>query len=375
MGQFHRAAGAVAAPLWASDFDLTPEQLGSVIGVIFVAMIVTQAPMGAALDRLGTRPVLTFSIALVAVGTYGCLWASGYVGLLIARIAIGVGLASTGVGLYLILAQNFPRDQFGYLNGLKVTLGGIGGLSATYPLATLVDIHGWRPVFVGLTMGTFVLAALVLWATKSEGVSTTEQSEAVPLREILGAQGFIQILILAVVTYAPIVTITGLWGGPYFTEVHGLSLSTTGAILFVFFVATMAAGATFGLLDKRGYPRRATITVAALTSAAAFGLAAIVGSLGPWLVAALMFVAIFAQNFYIPLLAELRFVVPDAALGRATSLFSIVAVGAIPVMQTGYGAIVSRAGDAATGHMLALSAMAALIATLTLIYLITTKSR
>ncbi|MEO1797355.1 MAG: MFS transporter, partial [Pseudomonadota bacterium] len=262
LGQFHRAAGAVAAPLWTTDFGLTAEELGTVIGVIFLATILAQAPIGAALDRFGPRAVLTLTIALVAAGTYACLWASGYASLLLARIAIGVGLASTGVGMYLLLARNFPNDQFGFLNGLMVTLGGIGGLAATYPLAALVEAQGWRAVFAGLSVGTLVPALAVFLATRPGSDDTPKEDAPVPLTQLLQTPGFLPILAMSVVTYAPIVTITGLWGGPYFTDVHGLSLSQTGAILFWLFAATMIAGTVFGLLDKKGAPRRGTATIA-----------------------------------------------------------------------------------------------------------------
>ncbi|MEM9349774.1 MAG: MFS transporter [Pseudomonadota bacterium] len=373
LGQFHRAAGAIAAPLWANDFALSAEQLGTVIGVIFIATIVTQAPIGAALDRFGPRLVLTVTIALVALGTYACLWATGYETLLIARIAIGMGLASTGIGMYLILARNFPAEDFGYLNGLMVTLGGIGGLAATYPLAALVESYGWRPVFAGLTFGTLALAAAMFLATKPGATDAKPDQDTTTLKDLLATPGFPAILLLSIVTYAPIVTITGLWGGPYFTDVHGLSLSATGAILFALFASTMVAGTVFGILDKRGVSRRLTTVGAALASAICFAATALFTAQGPWVAATLFFAAIFAQNFYVPLLAELKDRVPDAAIGRATSLFSIVAVGAIPVLQTAYGAILARTPDTAAGHENALLALAALIATLALAYLAATR--
>lgn len=319
--------------------------------------------------------MLTLTIILIATGTYACLWATGYASLLLARIMIGVGLASTGIGMYLILARNFPSAQFGYLNGLMVTLGGIGGLAATYPLAALVEAQGWRRVFAGLSLGTLALAGTVFMATRAGSADAKPPKTRLALSELVALPGILPILLLASVTYAPIVTITGLWGGPYFTDVHGLSLSETGSILLALFTATMLAGAVFGLLDKRRVSRRLVILTAGGVSALSFAAAASVAPLGPWVVATIFFAAIFAQNFYVPLLAELKDRVPDAAVGRATSLFSIIAVGAIPGMQTAYGVILSRGATVAQGHSNALLAMAALIAAITVIYTLTLPKR
>ena len=57
-------------------------------------------------------------------------------------------------------------------------------------------------------------------------------------------------------------------------------------------------------------------------------------------VSVLLLVLIIAcQTFYIPLGAHMRKVVPIEMVGRASILLSFVGVAAIPVMQTGFGAI------------------------------------
>ncbi|MGR3501659.1 MFS transporter [Pseudaestuariivita sp.] len=354
-GQFHRAAGGVLAPIWAQEFALDPARLGQVIGVVFLATIVAQGPVGAALDQFGPRRVLPLSMLFLAVATLGCIAAEGYASLMAARIGIGIGLASTGIGMYLLIARHFDAAEFGYLNGLMVTLGGIGGLAATYPLAELIARLGWVTVFVGLAGVTALLAGLIAVVTRP-GAEEEASRKAAPVsyRAVLVAPGLPLLLALSVVTYAPIVTLTGLWGGPYFADVHGLTLQQTGAILFLLFAATMAAGSVFGWLDKRGTDRRLVVAGSAALSAAALGGLAL-GAGGTALTAAvLMAISVFAQQFYVPLLAELKERVPDAALGRASALFSILAVGAIPAMQTLFGVLLDWSG----GYAVPFGAMA-----------------
>ncbi|WP_156788389.1 hypothetical protein [Roseobacter sp. CCS2] len=72
---------------------------------------------------------------------------------------------------------------------------------------------------------------------------------------------------LGAVTYAPITTITGLWGGPFLQDVAGLSAGQAGAVLLLLFAATVAAGYTFGLLDHYAASRRALICAAFIASA------------------------------------------------------------------------------------------------------------
>jgi hypothetical protein len=79
---------------------------------------------------------------------------------------------------------------------------------------------------------------------------------------------------------------------------------------------------------------------------------------------------IFAQQFYVPLIAQLRDVVPDAAIGRASSLYTIIAVAAIPAFQTLFGIVIEHSGDGApeAKYRIAFAMMAALILIPTLLF-------
>ena len=79
---------------------------------------------------------------------------------------------------------------------------------------------------------------------------------------------------------------------------------------------------------------------------------------------------IFTQQFYVPLIAQLRDIVPEAAIGRATSLYTIVAVAAIPTFQTLFGIVIEHSGDLPdeTKYQLAFAMMAGMILLPTLIF-------
>jgi hypothetical protein len=51
----------------------------------------------------------------------------------------------------------------------------------------------------------------------------------------------------------------------------------------------------------------------------------------------------FFQQFYVPLGAHLRKVVPTNQLGRASTLASLVAVGSIPITQFAFGLVLETA--------------------------------
>jgi len=375
LGQFHRASGGIFTPILVERFALSAATIGGLVSSMFFATILTQIPFGVLLDRTGPRIVLTWCILLIAFGTILFALNHSYELSFLSRILIGVGLASMGAATHIIIARNFTAEDFGYVSGLVVTLGGIGGLLGTYPLAIALERLPWGLVFGIATAVSVLLAALVFGAIKAD-IPRVEQSDTIASQggylALLRQSEFLKILMLGLVTFAPIVTITGLWGGPFLQDVANFSAEGAGAVLLMFFVSTIVAGYTFGLMDKKASSRKWLIlTAVGLSSLSLFSLAALDG-LGAYPMVFILLAMVFFQQFYIPLGAHMRKYVPDDMLGRASTLLSLVSVAAIPAMQIGFGAILDFTNRLGFGihdqYRFAFAAMGALIFIAGLIY-------
>ncbi|TQV73334.1 MFS transporter [Denitrobaculum tricleocarpae] len=347
MAQFHRAAGGIISPVLTEEFQLTPTAIGGVIGAMFIATVIMQVPAGIALDRYGVRRVVPFSLALSGCGSLLFAQAIDVQWLLVARILLGVGFASLTAGAYLLFARWFPQDRFATLSGLMVAIGGIGGLTGTYPLAESIGIFGWRSNFAAV--GFLILAVSLLgYLTirdappdyRDQGGRPRSIKETLTgYREIFGKRDFFKILALGLVTFAPITAIAGLWGGPYFQEVHGLSRTETGLILFVLFLSTSFAGLVVGPLDRRFGTRKGVILGCTFLSFSSLAVLALwpQAPLGA-AIACLVFMT-FCQQFYLPLAAHNRALFGDHLVGRASTLLTLVSVAGIPLLQGGFGLV------------------------------------
>lgn len=315
---------------------------------MFFATILAQVPFGMALDKKGPRIVLGFCILVIAIGTVTFAFAGSFQWMLVSRILIGIGLAAMGAATHVIIARNFSGRDFGYVSGLVVTLGGIGGLLGTYPLAFALERVSWSLVFSGVACATLLLASVVFRAVNS-GATKAEQADPDTANQgfltLLSQSEFLKILVLGAVTYAPITAITGLWGGPYLQDVTGLSPEQAGAVLLLFFAATIAAGYVFGLLDRRAKSRKRVILFSAGLSGLTLVVLAGMNTSSPQVSIALLLAMIFLQQFYIPLGAHMRRAIPDHMLARASALLSLVSVAAIPAMQLGFGAVLDVAAN------------------------------
>lgn len=150
LGQFHRASGGVFTPILMDRFALSAATIGGLVSAMFFAAILAQVPFGVALDTKGPRIVLSLCILVIAIGTAIFALANGFEGMLVSRVLIGIGLAAMGAATHVIIARNFTGSDFGYVSGLVVTFGGIGGLLGTYPLAFALERILWSIISAGV---------------------------------------------------------------------------------------------------------------------------------------------------------------------------------------------------------------------------------
>ncbi|MEM7269769.1 MAG: MFS transporter [Pseudomonadota bacterium] len=373
LGQFHRASGAVFSPILIDERGLGSSAIGAMVAAMFFANIVGQTPFGSAMDRFGPARALGLALLCCAVGSVLFAIAESYELLLAARILIGVGLAASGAANNIIIAQRFSARDFGYASGLVVTLGSLGGIMGSYPLSVALGAFGWEVVFIAIGLATCGLAAVVfLTAPGPPDRETKTNGRTVSYLSLIKDAEIRRILTLSFVAYAPITAIAGLWGGPYFQSVHGLSADRAGQILLMMFVATMSAGYVFGRLDRSRIRRSRIIFGAVAISAGAPAALALQSSASPVMAAGLLLAMVFFNQFYVPLTAHLRRAAPIEALGRASALFALVAVLAIPLMQATFGFVLEAAVAAGLaekeGYRIVFAIIAATIAICGLIY-------
>ncbi len=375
IGQFHRAAGSIFTPILMDRFTLSATVISGLVAVMFMATVLSQIPWGSALDRFGPRRMLCISISIVAFGTALFALGDSFETLMIARIIIGFGSAVVGAATHVIVAWTFPRREFGYVNGMIIMLGSTGGMMGTYPLAFALARFEWWAVFGTVAMLSLALTLVVLRLIPASSPQQPEnQSPDQPsgYLDLLRMAEVRKILTLGMVTFAPMTTITGLWGGPFLQDTMGFSSEATGAILLLLFSGSVVAAFLFGQLDRIVLRRKAMILTAICTSASCLATLAIFPPPGALVTVALLFTVIFCQTFYIPLQAHMRKVVPLELVGRASILLSLVGVAAIPLMQTGFGAILdlTRAMGFETTDQFRFSfgAMAVLMASCALVY-------
>jgi MFS family permease len=348
-----RTLPAIAADVLGQDLGVTAEGLASLTGAYHFAFALAQIPIGVALDRFGVRRVALALLTIICTGAALAAVTGGPLGFLLAQVVLGVGCGGMLICPMTLAAKLLSPARFGLWSGLIQALGNSGMLLSASPLAVLVEASGWRAGYwASLVFGLVTLGLVALLVR--------DRPAAAPTRSLAGDAGeVLQLLISPVMrgalaitfaSFAAVIGVRGLWGGPWLMEGKGLSRVAAGNVLFVATIALTFGPAFWGLVDRRVGRRRALLAAANLGAAACLVLTVLGGPGGPagMLPSAWDMLVLFLFGLLIsvqPLAFALaRAAVPPEQVGKALSALNLSFFLGAAVLQAASGPVVAAVG-------------------------------
>ena len=143
----HRVAPGVVAEDIMRAFDIGGAAIGQFSAMYFYAYAGFMIPAGLLLDSFGVRRVYSAGAAIMGFGSLAIGLASSQPVLFGGRFFVGLGAAVTFIGCVKIAAAWFPPSQFATMSAVTATVGVLGSLVGTVPLAALVVATSWRGAF------------------------------------------------------------------------------------------------------------------------------------------------------------------------------------------------------------------------------------
>lgn len=156
-----RAALAIANPLVRHDFGLSIAQMGALLSAFLWAYAFSQLPVGALIDRLGPRKVLTWGLALWSGAQVLCGVVTSMMQFFIARMLLGLGEAPQFPSAGRVVRDWFAVRDRGFATGIFNSASTLGTGLAAPVLTALMLTLGWRWMFI--VMGVLGLIVAVLW--------------------------------------------------------------------------------------------------------------------------------------------------------------------------------------------------------------------
>ncbi len=344
---FFRAANVTIGLDLMRDLAIGPEALGALTGAFFFGFSAMQIPCGFLFDRYGPRRTVSGMLLLAVVGAAIFTLAPSWPILLTGRALMGAGFGVMLIGSMVVISRWFPSDRFSTLSGIVLSIGLMGNLLATTPLAWGTELIGWRGVF-GIVVVFAALAAIAVWLVVRDappGHPFLVRKPETPaellqgLGEVLRNPRLPFILVLNFCNYACSFTVQGLWGGPFLREVHGLTRIEAGNVLLGAVVAYQCGMLTFGPLDRL-LDTRKWIAVTGTSV-----IATILATLALWgqpplglAIAAIVAIGFFSASSTM-IMTHGRAIFPDRLIGRGMATMNTSVMLGVACMQSLSGLI------------------------------------
>jgi MFS family permease len=285
IGFFHRAAPGVIARDLMHEFEATGATVGLLAATYFYAYAGLMVPAGLLLDAFGARWVLVAGGLVMGGGSLLMAAAPAMPLLYVSRLLVGAGASVTFVGTLKIAAAWFPPAQFGLLAALSATVGVLGGLVSTLPLAVLVAHVGWRGAFAGVGVVTLVATGLCVLIVRDRPAGAHDPAMLAGTRSVMAG---VAAVLRNPHTWPPFLvffclyTVVGnqmLWMVPYLRDVYGLGLTDAAFYAMAISLALLVAGPLTGWASDRLVGRRKAVC-ATLSAAQCALWVLFVGTLG-----------------------------------------------------------------------------------------------
>jgi sugar phosphate permease len=258
---FHRVAPGVIAKELMQAFDATGTLIGLLSSTYFYAYAGFMIPGGVLIDAYGVRRVVGAGGAVMGVGTVAMAAASTTWVLFAGRFLVGLGATVTFVAVLKVASLWFPPSRFGTLAAVSATVGILGSLVATAPLAWLTAAAGWRGAFLIVGAVTLTMAAVCTWLVRDRPAGATD-APGTGLGAVM--RGMVEVL-RNPHTWPPFLTFfflysamgnLMLWAVPFMRDVYGLSTTAAAAQASAMSLALLVSSPLTGWLSDRVMHRR-----------------------------------------------------------------------------------------------------------------------
>lgn len=259
----HRVGVAVIAFDIMNEFSTDASLLGLMSSMYFFPYALAQIPVGLLLDRIGIRRTVSMLATISCIGSLIFSLSPSLTLLAIGRALVGFGVGGFYVSSLKAIAVWFPSGRFATLAGLLTSIGNLGAIFASYPLAVMSLFLGWRNSFLAISILMAILTVVGWFKVKDESKESfhSKQSVTEDLKTVFSDREFQKLVIVPFFVYGLFISFQGLWGGPFLMDVYHMSKSDAGALILFIGLGFMIMSPIAGLISDRMMMRKPVLIV------------------------------------------------------------------------------------------------------------------
>lgn len=165
-----RSSVSVAAPIMMEELGIAPSQMGLLLSAFFWTYTLCNIPAGRLADRFGAKKVLAGAAAIwsIASALTGCM--SNLIGLMAARMGVGVGEAGVFPTMAKIAAEQFPGRERATATGGYLAGARLGYALTPVVIGFLIAQFNWRLAFIITGVGSLLFCMFwFFWYDEQKG--------------------------------------------------------------------------------------------------------------------------------------------------------------------------------------------------------------
>ena len=346
LSQFFRSFLAVLSSVLANDIGAQPDDLAYALGLLFLVFAVMQIPVGWGLDRFGPR-IVSSVLLLIGGGGGAFLFASAqnpsHINLSMALL--GVGCSPILMASYYIFARNYSPKIFATLAATFLGIGSLGTLIGASPLTYFVGILGWRDAVELIGIFTIFISLFLLFTVKNPDIKYESSVSSGGFWSILKSKDILLIAPIALICYAPVAGLRGIWLGPYFEKKFEASIDEIGTIGLIMSLGMIFGTFFYGPLDRIFKTRKWIVLIGNFICLLSVAALSFLPELSyNFAIISFALIGFFGMSFPV-VVAHGRSFVPMELSGRGVTLMNLFAIGGVGVLQALSGLVFERTGD------------------------------
>jgi sugar phosphate permease len=264
---FQRAAPAVVGPEIAAELALSPSSLGILVSMYAWGYAAAQIPAGLLSDTWGARKTISACVLIAALGSIIFAASSDFRLLSSGRFLVGLGVGFVYVPAVRVMAEWYRTDELATYSGLLLGIGNFGALLAAAPCVFLMDMYGWRAIFIGVAVVTLLSSLFCRRVVRDSPDEADCSALGKPFRrkaadarnvrlkealfEVFSRGRFYLLAFLLFCFYGTSFSVSSLWAGPYLRDVCGLSGQEAGNVVMMVPIAFIAGCPIAGYLSDK----------------------------------------------------------------------------------------------------------------------------
>lgn len=253
-----------------ADFAVGATSIGLIGACFYGAYALMQIPSGWLIDRFGVRKVFSHAAALTGFSVILFACTPYFKVSLFARVLMGMGLSCAFIGNYYLAARFIYHRYFSLAAAFLHMFGSIGAYLAQGPLATMVNLWGWRTPM--LATGAMMLVMAVLFALilrngrpyvscKADENKTASPSVIDSIKYVAKHPQIKWIALCGFMGWLPLSVLGALWGVPYFMRVYHLSNVDASSMFSFFWFGSAIGGVVLSFFSEYFLTRKKPILI------------------------------------------------------------------------------------------------------------------